>query len=294
MSDLFNNSSDVEDIVFPPKKTLTCRGKLVLLDSPLIMGILNITPDSFFEKSRINKNQQDILHIAEKMISEGADILDIGGYSSRPGADEVSEQEELERVIPAIQAIRTHFPNILISIDTFRSKVADRSVASGADMVNDISAGGLDSEMISTVGKLSVPYIAMHMKGNPKTMQQQVNYENILLEMGRYFSEKIQACMKAGIKDVIIDPGFGFSKTLEQNYWILKNLSYFKSIHVPILTGISRKSMIYKKLHLTAEDSLNGTIALNMFALTQGANILRVHDIKETKQTITLFKQLYP
>ncbi|PRY87890.1 dihydropteroate synthase [Mongoliibacter ruber] len=294
MSDLFNNSSDFEDIVFPPKKTLTCRGKLVLLDVPLIMGILNVTPDSFFDKSRISKNKEDLLERSEKMLLEGADILDVGGYSSRPGADEVSVQEELDRVIPAIETIRSSFPDSLISIDTFRSEVASRAINSGADIVNDISAGELDPEMIPTVGKLSVPYIAMHMKGNPQTMQQQTGYENILLEMSMYFSGKIKKCLKAGIKDVIIDPGFGFSKTLEQNYWILKNLSYFKTIQAPILAGISRKSMIYKKLQLTAENSLNGTTALNMFALTQGANLLRVHDVKEAKQTVTLYKQLYP
>ncbi|TVP53019.1 MAG: dihydropteroate synthase [Mongoliibacter sp.] len=294
MSDLFNNSSDFEDIVFPPKITLTCRGKLVLLDSPLIMGILNVTPDSFFEKSRVIKNMDALLSKANQMIEEGANILDVGGYSSRPGADEVSIQEELDRVVPAIESIRSHFPETLISVDTFRSEVAKLAVKSGADIVNDISAGGLDSNMISTVGQLSVPYIAMHMKGNPKTMQSKTTYENILLEIVSYFSGKIQECYKAGIKDVIIDAGFGFSKTLDQNYWILKNLSYFKTIQAPMLVGISRKSMIYKKLHLTAEESLNGSTALNMYALIQGANILRVHDVKETKQTITLYKQLYP
>lgn len=264
------------------------------MDVPLIMGILNVTPDSFFDKSRISKNKEDLLERSEKMLLEGADILDVGGYSSRPGADEVSVQEELDRVIPAIETIRSSFPDSLISIDTFRSEVASRAINSGADIVNDISAGELDPEMIPTVGKLSVPYIAMHMKGNPQTMQQQTGYENILLEMSMYFSGKIKKCLKAGIKDVIIDPGFGFSKTLEQNYWILKNLSYFKTIQAPILAGISRKSMIYKKLQLTAENSLNGTTALNMFALTQGANLLRVHDVKEAKQTVTLYKQLYP
>ncbi|MBW3466306.1 dihydropteroate synthase [Arthrospiribacter ruber] len=294
MSGLFNNSSDFEDIVFPPKKTLTCRGKLVFLDKPKIMGILNVTPDSFYQESRLDKNTDLVKRQANKMVQEGADILDIGGYSSRPGADEVSLQEELDRVIPAIEAIRESHPDVLLSIDTFRSQVAIEAIASGGDMVNDISAGQLDPDMIPAVGHLSVPYIAMHMRGNPKSMQEQTEYGDILLEISKYFSEKVEVCYKAGIKDVIIDPGFGFSKTLEQNYWILKNLSYFKNIHTPILVGLSRKSMIYKKLDLTPKESLNGTTALNMFSLIQGANILRVHDVKEAKQTLTLYKQLYP
>jgi dihydropteroate synthase len=294
MSYLFNNSSDFEDIVFPPKITLTCRGKLVLLDGPLVMGILNLTPDSFYKGSRIHKDQEELLRKATQMVKEGADILDLGGYSSRPGADEVSEDEEINRVIPALQLIRKKYPELLISIDTFRSSVAREALLAGADIINDISAGNLDEKMIPTVGQLKAPYIAMHMKGNPKTMQDHTCYSNILLEMSKYFSEKLALCKKAGIIDVIFDPGFGFSKTLDQNYWILKNLSYFKSIQAPILAGLSRKSMIYKKLDLTPEDSLNGTTALNMFALTQGANILRVHDVKETKQIIKLYKQLYP
>ncbi|MFC0264822.1 dihydropteroate synthase [Fontibacter flavus] len=293
MTDLFSNSSDSEDILFPPKKTLLIKGKLFLLDEPLIMGILNITPDSFYEGSRLSGEIDEVLEKAGKMILEGADILDIGGYSSRPGAAEVSEIEELDRVMPAIEAIKRNFPETLISIDTFRAKVAEEAVKAGADIVNDISAGNLDPNMIPTVGKLNVPYIAMHMKGTPKDMQEQTQYKDILLEITHYYAKKMEECIKAGIKDVILDPGFGFAKTLDQNYWILKNLSYFKIIQAPILVGVSRKSMIYKLLDITPQDSLNGTSVLNMVALQNGANILRVHDVKEAKQTLKLYNQLY-
>ena len=287
-------TSEIEDKLFPSKITLRSKGKLLLLDKPMVMGILNVTPDSFYKGSRVLVDNSNILTLSEKMLLEGADILDIGGYSSRPGADEVSEEEELGRVIPAIKKIKNEFPKAILSIDTFRSKVAKEAVQNGADIVNDISAGSLDSEMIPTVGKLNVPYIAMHMKGNPKVMQSLTSYEDILFEMTKYFSEKLNECKKAGIKDVIIDPGFGFAKTVEQNYWILKNLSYFKTIQAPILVGLSRKSMIYKQLDTTAENALNGTTALNMAALINGASILRVHDVKEAIETVKLYKQHYP
>ncbi|GAB2616341.1 dihydropteroate synthase [Belliella aquatica] len=288
-----HSTSEIEDKLFPSKITLRSTGKLLLLDKPMVMGILNVTPDSFYEGSRLLSDNSKVLKLSEKMLLEGADILDIGGYSSRPGADEVSEEEELERVIPAINKIQAEFPKAIISIDTFRAKVAKEAILNGAAIVNDISAGSLDSEMISTVGKLNVPYIAMHMKGNPKVMQTLTEYDDVILEMMKYFSEKLNECKKAGIKDVIIDPGFGFAKTVEQNYWILKNLSYFKTIQAPILVGVSRKSMIYKKLETTAENALNGTTALNMVALINGANILRVHDVKEAIETVKLYKQLY-
>jgi dihydropteroate synthase len=258
------------------------------------MGILNVTPDSFYASSRIALKGDQVLDKAKEMTQEGADILDVGGYSTRPNAEEVSEEEEINRVLPAIQMIKARFPDILVSIDTFRSTVAANAVREGADIVNDISGGTLDESMLATVGRLDVPYIAMHMRGTPKDMQTQTHYEDILAEMLQYFGEKLSACKKAGIKDVIIDPGFGFAKTLEQNYWILKNLSYFKIIQSPILAGVSRKSMIYKILELNPEDALNGTTALHMAALINGANILRVHDVKEAVQTITLYKQLYP
>lgn len=294
MNTISHSTSEIEDKLFPSKITLRSKGKLLLLDKPMVMGILNVTPDSFYEESRLQNESSAILKLSEKMLLDGADILDIGGYSSRPGAAEVSEEEELERVIPAIKKISKEFPEAILSIDTFRSKVAKEAILNGAALVNDISAGTLDSDMLATVGNLDVPYIAMHMKGNPKIMQTMTDYENIIMEMMRYFSEKLNECKKSGIKDVIIDPGFGFAKTLEQNYWILKNLSYFKTIQAPILVGLSRKSMIYKKLETTAENALNGTTALNMAALINGASILRVHDVKEAIETVKLYKQLYP
>lgn len=287
-------TSASEDILFPTKITFCSKGKLLVLDRPWVMGIINLTPDSFFEKSRVTFSNEGFLNVSEKMISEGTDILDIGGYSSRPMAEDISIDEELKRTISTIEKIKREFPDILISIDTFRSKVAEEAVAVGADFVNDISAGELDPLMIEKVGKLNVPYIAMHMKGTPKTMQQNSGYQNILIEIMHYFSKKLNLCRKAGIKDVLIDPGFGFSKTLEQNYWILKNLAYFKTIQAPILVGVSRKSMISKKLVVSAEESLNGTTALHMAALINGANILRVHDVKEAKETIKLYKEIYP
>jgi dihydropteroate synthase len=293
MDKLFPNSLDFEDKLFPPKITLRIKGKLLLLDRPWIMGILNITPDSFYKGSRFSGSEGQIKQIAEKMVREGADILDVGGYSSRPGADEVSVDEELSRVLPAIGVIKKSNPEILISIDTFRAEVAREAVRAGADIINDISSGDLDGDMINTVAGLGVPYIAMHMRGNPKNMQQKTDYGDVLLEIVSFFAKKLEIFTKAGIKDVILDPGFGFAKTLEQNYWILKNLSYFKIIQAPILVGISRKSMIYKKLDLTPEESLNATTALHMAALVNGAGILRVHDVKEAKQTVLLYNQLY-
>jgi dihydropteroate synthase len=287
-------SSKTEDISFSPKITLQSKGKLFLLNEPWVMGILNLTPDSFYAGSRVDSASEKVLQLAEKMIIDGADVLDVGGYSSRPSADFVSEEEELKRTVNAIAQLKKTFPDSLISIDTFRSKIAKEAVNAGADMVNDISAGELDPDMIPTVGTLSVPYIAMHMRGNPKTMQENTRYENIILEIMNYFSKKLEDCKNSGIKDVIIDPGLGFAKTLEQNYWILRNLAYFKTIQAPVLVGLSRKSMIYKKLEIQPENALNGTTALNMAALINGANILRVHDVKEAKETIKLYKEIYP
>jgi dihydropteroate synthase len=287
-------TSATEDILFPTKITFCSKGRLMVLNRPWIMGILNLTPDSFFEKSRLLSSKEDVFKVSEKMIVDGVDILDIGGYSSRPMAEDISIEEELKRTISIIERLKEEFPNILISIDTFRSKVAVEAVNAGADFVNDISAGELDSTMIGEVGKLNVPYIAMHMRGNPRTMQHQNSYQEILTELMNYFSKKQNLCREAGIKDVLIDPGFGFSKTLDQNYWILKNLAYFKTIQAPILVGVSRKSMIHKKLGLTAGEALNGTTALHMAALINGANILRVHDVKEAKETAKLYKEIFP
>ena len=286
------NNSEIEDKLFPSKITLNSRGKLLLLEEPWVMGIMNMTPDSFYPNSRIDKNTDKILHKAREMVSAGAKVLDIGGYSSRPGAQEVSPEEELNRVIPVINSIRKAFPEVLLSIDTFRSNVAEVAVENGADIVNDISGGTLDADMLSVVGTLRVPYICMHMRGTPNTMSQLTNYENLEKDILSFFGQKLAECRKFGIKDVIIDPGLGFAKTLPQNYKILKNLSYFHTINAPILIGLSRKSMIYKLLDISQEEALNGTTALNMVALMNGAKILRVHDVKEAVETVKLFKQI--
>jgi len=287
-------TSMTEDKLFPQKYTFQIKGRVYSLDKPKVMGILNLTPDSFFEGSRVSLEEKMILQSTEKMIAEGADFLDLGGYSTRPGAEDISIDEEINRVVPAIGLIKKAFPEILISVDTFRSKVAKAAVESGADLVNDISAGSLDSQMLETIAALRVPYIAMHMKGSPQTMQHQTTYSDMVPDIIFYFSEKLEQCRKLGIKDVIIDPGFGFAKTREQNFQLLRDLKSFNLFGLPLLAGVSRKSMIYKTLQISASEALNGTTALNMFALLQGANILRVHDVKEAKETVTLFEQLYP
>ena len=287
-------SSPIEDKLFPQKYTFQIKGRVYSLDKPKIMGILNITPDSFFEGSRVSQEEKKILSTAEKMISEGADFLDIGGYSTRSGALDISMEEEIQRVAPAILLIKREYPEILISVDTFRSEVAKHAVESGADLINDISAGNLDPQMLATVAKLDIPYIAMHMRGTPQTMQDETIYQNLIPEILYYFSQKLEHFRKLGIKDVIVDPGFGFAKTREQNFQLLRDLKSLRSLGLPILAGVSRKSMIYKTLQISPSEALNGTTALNMFALSQGANILRVHDVKEAKETVTLFEQLYP
>lgn len=286
-------SSMTEDKLFPQKYTFQIKGRVYSLDKPKLMGILNLTPDSFFEGSRVSQEEKKILSTAEKMISEGADFLDLGGYSTRPGALDISIEEEIQRVAPAISLIKREFPEILISVDTFRSEVAKVAVESGADLINDISAGNLDSKMLETVAQLGVPYIAMHMRGTPQTMQEETAYQDLVPEILYYFAQKLEQFKKLGIKDVIIDPGFGFAKTREQNFQLLRDLKSFQRLGLPILAGVSRKSMIYKTLQISASEALNGTTALNMFALLQGANILRVHDVKEAKETVTLFEQLY-
>ena len=287
-------SSPIEDKLFPQKYTFQIKGRVYSLDKPKIMGILNLTPDSFFEGSRVRLEEKMILNTAEKMISEGADFLDIGGYSTRPGALDISMEEEVQRVAPGISLIKREFPETLISVDTFRSGVAKHAVESGADLINDISAGNLDSQMLATVAKLDIPYIAMHMRGTPQTMQEETIYQDLIPEILSYFSQKLEQFRKLGIKDVIVDHGFWFAKTREQNFQLLLDLKSLRSLGLPILAGVSRKSMIYKTLQISPSEALNGTTALNMFALSQGANILRVHDVKEAKETVTLFEQLYP
>ena len=273
--------------------TLNCNGQLIDLNTPKVMGILNITPDSFYDGGRF-KDEKSILTQVDKLLKEGATFIDIGAYSSRPGADFVSENEELKRLIPIVNAVVKTFPKCLISIDSFRSRVIKNSVEAGAAMVNDISGGQLDPLMFEVVGALDVPYIMMHMRGTPQTMQQMTDYSDVIKEVYSYFSKRIELAKTHQIKDVILDLGFGFSKTLEQNFELLGMLDYYKNLNLPILAGVSRKSMIYKTLKISANEALNGTTALNMFALMQGANILRVHDVKEAKETIQLFEQLYP
>ncbi|WP_422108086.1 dihydropteroate synthase [Winogradskyella sp.] len=271
--------------------TINCKGQLIDLSSPKVMGILNVTPDSFYDGGQY-KDETSILSQVEIMLSDGSTFIDVGGYSSRPGADVVSEDEELNRVVPVIELILKHFPEAIISTDTYRSKIARQSIEAGASLINDISAGHLDKAMISTVGELNVPYIMMHMRGNPKTMQQQTNYEDLVKDINFYFAERIAKAHAEKINDIIIDPGFGFAKTLEQNYELLHKMELLQIADKPILAGVSRKSMIYKTLDTTAEHALNGTTALHMVALQKGAKILRVHDVKEAVECVTLFNQL--
>ncbi len=255
------------------------------------MGILNVTPDSFFDGGKY-KDESEILHQVETMLNDGATFIDIGGYSSRPNADDVSEAEELNRVLPVVELILKHFPKTLISIDTFRSEVAKQSIEAGAALINDISAGKLDDNMLSTIGKLGVPYIMMHMKGNPKTMQQQTHYEDLVKEIIAYFAERIAVAHQEKINDIIIDPGFGFAKTTAQNFELLNTLELLQLTDKPILAGVSRKSMIYKTLNSNSKNALNGTTALHMVALEKGAKILRVHDVKEAMECVTLYNRL--
>lgn len=271
--------------------TINCKGKLIDLSTPKVMGILNVTPDSFFDGGKY-KDEIGILNQIENMLKHQATFIDIGGYSSRPNADDVREDEELKRVIPVIELILRHFPETLISIDTFRSNVAKKSIESGAALINDISAGKLDDNMLATVGELSVPYIMMHMKGNPKTMQQQTEYNNLVKEIISYFAERIAAAHQEKINDIIIDPGFGFAKTTEQNFELLNQLDLLQMLDKPLLAGISRKSMIYKTLNSSSKEALNGTTALHMVALQKGAKLLRAHDVKEAMECVTLYNQL--
>ena len=281
-----------QDTFFSSKKTLNIRGKVVLLNEPKVIGILNITPDSFYDGGRF-VTEESVMAQAKKITDEGAMIIDIGGYSSRPGARDISVQEELNRVLPHIANIRAHIPGVFISIDTFRARVAQEAVAAGADIINDISAGQLDDQMAAVAGDLDVPYIMMHMRGTPQTMRQHTDYGNLLGEMLDYFQKRIHQFMAKGVKDIILDPGFGFAKTILQNYEILKNLSYFDVLELPLLVGVSRKSMIFKQLHIDRTETLNGTTMLNTVALMNGANFLRVHDVKEAVEVVNLYNCLY-
>ncbi|MFL1011365.1 dihydropteroate synthase [Flavisericum labens] len=271
--------------------TINCKGRLIDLSDPKVMGVLNITPDSFYDGGK-HKNENDILKHVERMLGEGATFIDVGAYSSRPNADHVDEKTELKRLLPIIDVILKEFPEALLSIDTFRSEVAQKCVEAGTAMINDISAGKLDDNMLPAIAHLKVPYIMMHMRGTPQTMQQQIDYNNLTKDILSYFSERIAAAKALGIIDVIVDPGFGFAKTTAQNFELLNKLELFEIAEKPVLVGVSRKSMIYKTLETSAKEALNGTSVLNTVALQKGASILRVHDVKEAVECIKLVKSL--
>ncbi|RDI56211.1 dihydropteroate synthase [Flavobacterium glaciei] len=271
--------------------TINCKGLLVDLSTPKVMGILNVTPNSFFDGGKY-KNEIEILSQVEKMLLDGAICIDIGAYSSKPNAEFVSEQEEISRIVPVVDLVLKHFPETIISIDTFRSEVAKASIESGAAIINDIAAGNLDEKMFEIIAKYNVPYIMMHMRGNPQTMQTLTEYDDIVKEMLFYFSEKVAVARSFGINDLIIDPGFGFAKTIAQNYEVFQKMELFNMLELPLLVGVSRKSMIYKTLETTIDNALNGTTVLNTLALTKGAKILRVHDVKEAMECVNLFNKI--
>ncbi|TKC04407.1 dihydropteroate synthase [Pedobacter frigoris] len=276
-----------KDTFLNGKTTLNVKGRLLDLSTPAVMAILNLTPDSFYGNSR-SSSVDDALQRTEAFLKDGATFIDIGAYSSRPGAAEVSAEEELKRMLPVIAAITKKLPEAILSVDTFRAKVAKESIEAGAHIINDISAGGMDEAMFETVAQLQVPYIMMHMKGTPQTMQQNPHYENIGLEVLHYFSNKISTLKKLGVKDIILDPGFGFAKTLQHNYQLMQQMEHLQIPQLPLLVGVSRKSMIYKFLGTSPEEALNGTTVLNTIVLQKGARILRVHDVKEAVETIKI------
>ena len=277
--------------MFYQQKTLNCKGKLISLESPLVMGILNVTPDSFFDGGKY-QNEKAILDRAEQILKEGGDIIDVGGMSSRPRAEIIDVDEELRRVIPVIEQLSIKFPKAIISIDTIHGEVANQACQAGARMINDISGGTIDNSIFEVAIQNKVPYILMHIQGTPQTMQNNPEYENVVLEILDYFIAKIGELRKKEMIDIIIDPGFGFGKSVEHNYQILNKLHIFKMLEVPIMVGLSRKSMIYKVLETDAQNALNGTTALHMIALQEGARLLRVHDVKEAVQTVTLWNQI--
>jgi dihydropteroate synthase len=281
----------VQNTPFSTNKTLNIQGRLVDLSIPKIMGILNVTPDSFYDGGRY-LTEESIVGQVGKMLSEGADFIDVGGYSSRPGAEDITPEEEKDRTVKAISVIVRNFPGTIVSIDTFRSAVAEAATDAGASMINDISGGSLDGKMFETVARLRVPYVMMHMRGNPQNMRTQTQYNNLMLELIEYFHKKIYVLRQLEVNDIIIDPGFGFSKTAEQNFTILQHLEKFSILGRPVLVGLSRKSMVWKTLGINAADALNGTTALNTVALLKGADIVRVHDVKEAREVIKLFTSL--
>ena len=281
--------SRIQGSLFQVKNTLNLRGNLVSLDMPRVMGILNVTPDSFYSGSRTT-GLSNVLKKAESMIEAGALIIDVGGYSTRPGAVDIPVETEIRRVLAPVEALARHFPDVYVSIDTFRAEVAEAAVDAGACMVNDISGGNLDSKMFASVAKMKVAYVLMHMRGTPQTMKHLTTYNSLPVEVTAALSARHEKLKRLGVADVIIDPGFGFAKNIAQNYELLRNLAYFRRLKQPILAGLSRKSMIYKTLQTTPEEVLNGTTGLNMAALMNGASILRVHDVKQATETIKLFQ----
>lgn len=277
---------------FKRKSSITLNGKLIDLSSPVVMGILNVSPDSFYDGGKYTTTDA-ILARAEQMLDEGADIIDIGAVSTRPGADSISTKVELTRLLPAVSAVRKRFPEVPLSIDTYRSWVALRVIDEiGECIVNDISGGSFDEHMFDTIAKLGVPYILMHIQGTPENMQDDPQYDDVIKDISKYFSDKVRKLTKAGVKDVILDPGFGFGKNIDDNYDLLNRLDAFKVFQLPVMAGISRKSMLYKYLEIDPEGSLPATVAANMMALLGGADILRVHDVREAVQTVKLFKKL--
>lgn len=283
--------SSVKSTIFSEKKSLNCRGNLIIFEKPLIMGILNITPDSFYDGGKYNSVNKYMQHTAQ-MLQDGADIIDIGAASTRPGTPIINIDEEIQRLLPALKNIRKEFSDKIISVDTYHSKIAEVAIDNGADIINDISGGSFDDNMFNTIGKLKVPYVLMHIKGTPDTMQKEPVYEDVVKEVVFYFSERINKLRSLGVNDIIIDPGFGFGKTIAHNYEILSKLDLFRVFDIPIVAGVSRKSMINKALNCKPEDALNGTTVLNTVALMKGASILRVHDVKEAMEAVKLVSNL--
>ncbi|TYP98548.1 dihydropteroate synthase [Sphingobacterium allocomposti] len=270
-----------------PAQSINARGRLVTFERPLVMGILNLTPDSFYDGGQHNTSDTALTK-AEQLVADGADIIDIGAYSSRPGASPISVQEEIDRALPLIEALVRQFPDVLLSIDTFRAQVAEEAVKAGVHIINDISGGALDEEIFPTVARLQVPYILMHMRGTPESMQTLTSYDDVVVDIATSLGDKVASLRELGVKDIILDPGFGFAKTLEQNYELLHRIDELHYFGLPILGGVSRKSMIYKKLNITAQEALTGTIALNTLLLSKGVQLLRVHDVKEARQVVDL------
>jgi dihydropteroate synthase len=279
----------LKNTFFQSKRTLNCRGKIINLSTPVVMGIMNLTPDSFYDGGKY-KNNLDIIKHADKMLHDGAAILDMGAASSRPGASLIDPEKEKKRLIPALELLLYNFPDAVISVDTYNSATAREAVKTGAHMINDISAGSIDPNMFDTIAEMQIPYVMMHMKGVPQTMQNNPVYDDVVREIAFYFSQKIDQLRQLGVHDIIVDPGFGFGKTVEDNYRIMGKLEYFKILELPVLVGVSRKSLINKVLGVSPLDALNGTTVLNTLALQKGADILRVHDVKQAAEAVRIMK----